>query len=486
MLEELTRPGLDGVSVSALDRLMRPDNYDLSLFQHFANHRKVIVSKREGLIEPWTPQGWSTIFRAMQQAGQERFDIRERSTSGRESAHALKKACNTHPPYGMLYIDRYSKDADGKAQYFTEDKTEAIPGTTKRQVVVMVFDWRWYNKLSIAGIKKRLNKMGILTAGKRNKDGSWQYEPGAWSRQTVIQLLRNRHYIGEHWEGGVRVDVECPTFIARDVFDGVQGMAQESREATNGRPAIKHLLCTFLRCKWCGRRMRTRTQARKGRGRGHYGAYICSSHDNKLNTSRKCRAPEIACHKLDPIVWGTIWRHLTQPAILLANAQAYYDSLPAPTGMARMERELADHEAKMALLSEMVYEGRYNKVKGYAKIDEHRAAIAELRIQLRAMGSVMTLPPLAQMEAACREIADGPEPGSDTDDPMVMFNERRPILEKLVNLDIRFGDAEVVIEGKVPVAAQVAGSSRQNCKGRVHGHYSSVVYIPFKIKERAA
>src|SRR5215831_5756340 len=42
MTEALTRPGVDGISVSALDRLMRPKDYDISLLQVFHKYKKVI------------------------------------------------------------------------------------------------------------------------------------------------------------------------------------------------------------------------------------------------------------------------------------------------------------------------------------------------------------------------------------------------------------------------------------------------------------
>jgi hypothetical protein len=104
----------------------------------------------------------------------------------------------------MIYVSKYQRDAEGRAQYLKEDPVPSSkPGLSKRQVVKMVFDWRYYDRLRISAIQRRLNDGGILTGGKLG-----QYEPGPWSRQTVIQMLRNRHYI---WRAlGRRHDASLP------------------------------------------------------------------------------------------------------------------------------------------------------------------------------------------------------------------------------------------------------------------------------------
>ena len=74
---------------------------------------------------------------------------------------------------------------------------------------------------------------------------------------------------------------------------------------------------------------------------------------------------------------------------------------------------------------------------------------------MQAAGSVLTLPPLRAVEAAVRRIAEVPEP--DT------YEERRPVLEKLVGRPISYYDGDLQIEAKVPVPEVAEVSNRKNC-----------------------
>jgi hypothetical protein len=62
-----------------------------------------------------------------------------------------------------------------------------------------------------------------------------------------------------------------------------------------------------------------------------------------------------------------------------------------------------------------------------------------------------------------QRIAGCPEPKT--------FAERRPVLEKIVDLKLRYFDSALDIEGKLPVPepVQVSGSNRRNCNSSLHG-----------------
>jgi hypothetical protein len=470
LVEALKRPGVDGLSVSAIDRIARPQDFvSIAFFQVFAELKKVIVSKREGVIEPWTPRGRKALMAALTQAGNELSDLKDRIKSNRRKMHKQERMCNTSPPFGMVYVDKYSKDAEGKAQYFKEDPVESsVPGLTKRQVVVDVFNWRWLNKLGPSAIQRRLNQAGILTTGRPGR-----FEPGPFSRSTVIQMLKNRHYIGEHWEGPVQVNCPCPQFIDREVFAGVQKMFKEGKVTSNGRNATKHLLVGYLRCKACKRRCRTVTGSARQVDGVRPKAYICGNYDYKIGT-QVCRVNgRILCERIDAVVWGAIWRILTDPEILYRNAKAYYDSLPTPKGLQKLEKELATVRERMERTKRMVRNGTEDEATGTALIqgDQHR--IREIEAELKAAGSVMMLPVLKIIEAGCRQIAEGPEPGD--------FQTRRPILEKLVDLKVWYSNGLAEIEGKVPVAIVAP-----KCTGRQRSQHTSVQYLPFKLEERVA
>jgi DNA invertase Pin-like site-specific DNA recombinase len=387
MLDRMRMLDRDGINISALDRLFRPEDFVIigQALQVFKDERKGIVSTKEGLIEPWTPRGWETCMQAVLQAGKELAELKRRTKGGRRKAHAENKPMNTTAPYGILYRDKYSRDEQGKCQYFYEDPAPSSIGTPRREVVTMMFDWRYRNGWRVGTIATELNRRGILSAGYRGKGGEW-VEPGPWSRNTVRQTLKNKHYIGEHWEGGRQVMVACPTFIEdREVFDGVQKLTDEAKRNGNGPVARIHLLCGWLWCGACKARYRSVTGSRRG------AAYACGRVDRHRHAL--CHAnPQILCEKLERVVWGAIWRHLTDANLLLANAQAYYETLPGKSETAKLEQEMAGLRAKVARLQDMIEAGAGDHKKAIASQLECQRRMDELQVGLKAAGSVMTLP----------------------------------------------------------------------------------------------
>lgn len=472
MLERVKRPDRDGINLSALDRLFRPEDFAIigEALQVFKDYKKVIVSTKEGLIEPWTPRGWEICMQAVLQAGKELAELKRRTAGGRRKAHANHKPVNTNPPYGILYRDRYSKDAEGKCQYFYEDPEPASNGAPRREIVQAVFQWRYVEHLKVYRIQKRLNGLGIKTGGKRKKDG-WQFKPGLWTRSTVIQLLQNRHYIGEHWEGGKRVDVACPQFIDREVFEAVQQsfLAEAGKSDKQGRPSSDALLGTFLACQKCQKNMRYR------RPSSRHHVYRCEHRDSKLY-QRNCTMKQVAARLIEPVVFLTIWRHLTQPELLLANARAYYETLPSKPAAAVLEAELADVETRIVRTQKMVRLGTYPEDQGNAEIKDDQKRIAEIKAELKTAG-VLELPEAQLVASACRRIAEGKMPST--------YDRQRPVLEKLIGLRVEYDGEYVTITGKVPVPGAAAGRG-QKCSGSVHDVHTSTLFIPFKIKERVA
>jgi hypothetical protein len=447
MMAELSHPGVDGISTSAIDRIFRPKDYEgVLMLQYFHANKKVIVSTKEGYVEPWTDPGWDICMGAAQKAGSEWREIKRRTSGGRRRAHAQNKPMNTTAPFGLLYLDKYHRDVEGRSQYFIEDPAPSSIGTSRREIVEMIFRWRHVERMKTYQIVRRLNQRGILTCGKRNKDGSWQYEPGLWTRNTVIQLLKNRHYIGEHWEG----DVPCPSFVDRNVFEAVQKsfLTEKGKADKEGRPTRHRVLSRFLWCARCNHRMYVHRRV------AYY--YRCIHFDQK-HQKRACDPRNVRCEVIEPLVFAIIWKHITDPALLLRNARAFYDTLPSKSATAKLERELASVQGRIERLQNMVELGTMDAAKGNAKILEAMKRVREIEAELRAAGSVISLPSLRLAEAACSSIAQGPMP--------TRFETQRPVLEKLVDLKIAYDGATVDITGKVPVEA--SAERGQKCNGGV-------------------
>ena len=111
-------------------------------------------------------------------------------------------------------------------------------GITKAEVVRWVYRWRrtgW----KTASIVRELNQRGILSAGywgSKGEDGKAVWNPpGLWTRQTVLQMLRNSTYCGQHMRMGLIVP--CDPIISRELFDEVQRVTAEIEGADHGAPA---------------------------------------------------------------------------------------------------------------------------------------------------------------------------------------------------------------------------------------------------------
>jgi hypothetical protein len=436
MYRELSDVNVDGVSVSAIDRLFRPRDFQQisDVLQFFHANKKVIVSTVEGYVEPWTANGWTTCMTAAMKAGSEWHELKRRCDGGRVSTREEKKACAVNPTYGLQYINKHRADDDGNAQYFIEDTTPTnVAGITRRQIIEMIFDLRYEHKMSPAAIARKITATGVLTPGRKRNDGTWKLKPGIWKAETIRDMLQNRHYCGEHWEAGTLVDCACPIFIERWKFDAVQKMW--SAQLGNGRPAATHLLSSFLFCSECGRRLKVYGGEKK--------RYYCKANETvEVRCSRDLKS--IFCHKIEEVVWQTFWKILTQPDLLLRQAERYYESLPKADGLKELRDKVKTLQREIEDTQYMVKKGAYDRKKGVAEIIEAQQQIAQIEAEMRKIGNVVSLPTKKQVEAGLREIAD-PEAQPET------FSDRRPILENVSDFKCTWDGEFVAIEGAIPV-----------------------------------
>jgi hypothetical protein len=86
-----------------------------------------------------------------------------------------------------------------------------------------------------------------------------------------------------------------------------------------------------------------------------------------------------------------------------------------------------------------------------------RGELANLELELRESQKVVALPSLSALEQRLETITTGAEPKT--------YEERRPVLEALVDLRMEYLDGELTIEGKVPVSE--ASEAGKNCHSGV-------------------
>ena len=106
ILDELTGSIAKGIAISALDRLVRPGEKDFtaySIFQPFATVDKPIYSKRDGYIEPWTPEGHEVCVEAAKKARAERLELRPRTMDEKLVLAKRGVQCAASAAYGYRF-----------------------------------------------------------------------------------------------------------------------------------------------------------------------------------------------------------------------------------------------------------------------------------------------------------------------------------------------------------------------------------------------
>lgn len=450
ILKDLELPNVDGIALSALDRLFRPGKRygQFAILDRFVDQGKRIWSMREGLIDPGTDEGYDKCISAGGRAGAEWRELIRRTHDGRIEHLKAGKLDHGHAADGYRYIPKWQPNGNR-----FEINPERAP------IIRMIYEWRRAN-MPPYRIARDLNNRGIRSA-----------RGGRWSRQTVLQTLQKPVYKGEHRRFGIIVP--CPAIIEPDLWDEVQRITAESRAKHIGRPALRPILLRGL--LWCGRCGRRCIAKYNGKATANY---RCGNYELKPPYLRHCEAPGIGQHAIEGAAWGEIWRTLTNPQLLVELARAYFESQEQQNCSDSLQNELSGLKAKLQRTQAMVKDGLLDYSQGREDIRILQAQIKEHESEIRAAGKVVSLPPAAAIEASVREILDGPEPTT--------FEGRRSILECILDLRMTYDTGELTIEGKIPVPAESATSDRKKCNRRVDDDCISFTAIPFILKRRVA
>jgi site-specific DNA recombinase len=304
--------------------------------------------------------------------------------SKRGARQKLEEGKLTHgsAPYAYLYIDKRQKDG---SRFLVDTGMSSVEGITKVEVVRMVYGWRragWRTSRIVI----ELNQRGIRSAGYWGKGKIW-VPPGLWTRQTVLQMLKNRTYMGEHVRSGVVVP--CEAIIDRELFEAVQRVNQDSKERTNGRPSSnRYVLTTYLWCAKCGHRMLSNPGwKRSGK---HVPNYVCRYEDRARH--RLCSAPQVACARIEQVAWAAVWGVVSNPKLLLSLGKAYYDSKrTAGGGTAKLESEQERLRTQIGT-GRMMRKSLMDFGQGEREILAAQKRLRQIEDELRTVGQVVTLP----------------------------------------------------------------------------------------------
>ncbi len=188
-----------------------------------------------------------TGFMNEQYAYKTSADVRRTFKNKRENGEFI----GAFAPYG------YAKDPD--------DKNKLIVDEEAAQVVRNIFNWFILERMSKAGIAKRLNEYGIPNPAAYKRSKGFHYKnphcknnDGLWSPSTVARMLQNPLYIGVMRQGRQKVisykvhkrasvpeeewfivENAVPAIIDNDTFEAAQGLHKRD---TRTAPANKRYI----------------------------------------------------------------------------------------------------------------------------------------------------------------------------------------------------------------------------------------------------
>jgi site-specific DNA recombinase len=203
----------------------------------------------------------------------ERATIIDRVIAGMERKAANGGWCGGRDPYGYRLVK-----GEGR---LVVDEAEA-------PLVGVIFDRYVNRRLGSHALANWLNESGHRTRAGRS-----------WSYKAVLNLLRNRTYLGEvHFRGPWHPSSQ-PPLVSEDLFEAAQALLLERGEDVSKRASNSsdYLLTGLVVCESCGRHF-TGTAA-TGRN-GTYRYYTCAS--RQRSGSHACRAPRLPADALDEAV----------------------------------------------------------------------------------------------------------------------------------------------------------------------------------------
>lgn len=203
----------------------------------------------------------------------ERATIIDRVIAGMERKAARGGWCGGRDPYGYRLVK-------GEGRLIV-DEAEA-------PLVSVIFDRYVNGRLGSHAIANWLNESGHRTRAGR-----------PWSYKAVLNVIRNRTYLGEvHFRGPWHPSTH-PPLVSKELFDAAQALLLERGEDISKRASNSsdYLLTGLVVCDSCGRHF-TGTAA-NGRN-GTYRYYTCAS--RQRSGSHACRAPRLPADALDELV----------------------------------------------------------------------------------------------------------------------------------------------------------------------------------------
>ena len=295
------------------------------------------------------------------------------------------------PPYGYL------KDPQDKNRLILDEDIVPI----KREMM----KWLLNESMSMAGIAKRLNEMGVPnpTAYKHSK--GWQYcnpkshmNDGLWVGTAVRRVLLDQINLGHMVQGKQRVvsykvhdkvavpedewyivkNTHDPTF-SQDEYDAMLRVLQRDTRTPNGAQTV-HLFSGFMRCRDCDKALR-----RKGSRDNVY--YVCRTNDEKSKT--RCGRHSIRIDVLEEAVLAGIQ---SQIALLdsLSEIVDRINKVPAVNTQSERIEKMLKEKSRELTKTQGIADGLYfDQKSGMINMTDYRRLKVKCDEQIRQLSETI-------------------------------------------------------------------------------------------------
>ena len=302
------------------------------------------------------------------------------------------KFIGSFPTYGYL------KDPGDHHKLVVDEETAPI--------VRLIFQ-RFLEGMSIMGIAKELNRMGIPnpSAYKRSKGLKYRHpagekNDGLWPDSSVRRILRNEMYIGNMIQGKnttisykikqcravpkedwIRVEGTHEAIIDRELFEKAQKLFNRNIRKPPKSDGVL-LFSGLVRCGHCGRIM-TRKTNRHTYGTYHY--YRCTTH-NRMD-SGKCTAQTIRIDRLEKAVLTYLQTMVAVSVEYEALVEKIRSSAQRKTESSHLLRTLEQQQSEREKCH-LLMVGLYPDWKsGVISQEEYLTLKADLQSKLRTLDS---------------------------------------------------------------------------------------------------
>jgi len=330
--------------------------------------------------------------------------IRERTMSGKTKAARNGFWSTGFTPYG------YYRDEETK-------KLAIVPEEAK--IVKKMYRWLVNDRLSLGGIERRMNSMGI-TSPKHTRITKRETH-NYWYKRTIGRILTNEVYTGKliyrkykrpfknltslidpsllrpdnEW-----IEIKVPPIISRDLFDSATQQLVRNREFSRRNQKREYLYSKLIHCGYCNFKMfsgyqppRKNKLVADGVGKYYHGVY---RKIDAVGTTKRCeKCLQYAETRLEPI-WECLKAIIKNPNNMNAPLEKYIykeeNSAEIKERLGEIETELLFIDKKKEKVQKMYVESdmdekRYDLYVSEYKMEAQKLTDESTRLRQRLLST---------------------------------------------------------------------------------------------------